>query len=106
MTAWRDYQESAAHFFRVLGMDASVGERLTGARGHHDVDVVVRASRAGIEHIEQLWIVECKLWRRSVDKLYVAALVSIVQDVGADRGFLLSETGFRQEPSSWPHSRT
>jgi len=95
MTAWRDYQESTAYFFRVLGMDANVGERVAGARGRHDVDVVVRTSRAGIEHIEQLWIVECKRWRRSVSKLHVAALVSIVQDVGADRGFLMSETGFQ-----------
>lgn len=92
MTAWHDYQERAADFFRTLGMDANVDERLEGARGQHDVDVVVRATRAGIE---QLWVVECKLWRRSVDKEPVAALVQIAQDVGADRGIMLSEKGFQ-----------
>jgi|SRR5271165_832829 len=73
-------------------MDANVDERLEGARGQHDVDVVVRATRAGIQ---QVWVVECKLWRRSVTKLHVAALAQIVQDVGADRGIILSETGFQ-----------
>ncbi len=92
MTAWHDYQEQAAEFFRTLGMDANVDERLEGARGQHDVDVVVRETRVGIE---QLWVVECKLWRRSVDKEPVAALVHIAQDVGADRGIMLSEKGFQ-----------
>ena len=92
MTAWHDYQERAAEFFRTLGMDTNVDERLEGVRDHHDVDVVVRATRAGIE---QLWVVECKLWRRSVSKLHVNALANIVQDVGADHGIMLSETGFQ-----------
>lgn len=92
MPAWHDYQEQAAEFFRTLGMDANVDERVVGARGQHDVDVVVRATRAGIQ---QVWVVECKLGRRSVTKLHVAALAQIVQDVGADRGIILSETGFQ-----------
>jgi restriction system protein len=92
MTAWQEYQERAAYFFHLLGMDVHVDEHVIGARGEHDVDVVVRAGQAGIG---QTWIVECKLWRRRVSKLHVAALANIVQDVGADRGILLSETGFQ-----------
>jgi len=92
MTAWHDYQERAADFFRTLGMNANVDERLEGVRGQHDVDVAVRATRAGIQ---QLWVVECKLWRRPVTKAEVATLAHIVEDVGADRGIMLSETGFQ-----------
>ena len=93
MTPWRDYQERAAYYFRILGMDASVDEHVIGARGQHDVDVVVRTSQAGIG---QTWIVECKCWQRAVSKVHVAALANIVQDIGADRGFLLSEAGFQE----------
>ena len=92
MTSWRDYQEEAAAFFRTLELEATTDESISGARGAHAVDVAVRSRRAGIT---QLWIVECKLWRRSVGKLHVAALGNIVQDVGADRGILLSESGFQ-----------
>ena len=69
-------------------MDANVEERIIGDKGADGTrDGVVRASQAGIE---QLWVVECKWWRRSVSKLYLAALASVVQDVGADRGNLLT----------------
>jgi hypothetical protein len=92
VTAWREYQERAAYYFRYLGMQANVDEHVVGARGGHDVDVVVRASRAGID---QLWIVECKHWQRRVDKSHIGNLRDIVHDVGADRGILLSEKGFQ-----------
>lgn len=92
MAAWHDYQERSAYYFRLLGMNATVDEHLRGVRGEHDVDVVVRTCQAGIK---QIWIVECKLWRRRVGKLYVNALANVVQDVGADKGILLSESGFQ-----------
>jgi hypothetical protein len=89
---WREYQEEAAALFRSLGLEAATDERLHGVRGAHDVDVVVRSRRAGLE---QCWLVECKLRRRRVEKLHVTALAEIVRDVGADRGVLLSEVGFQ-----------
>jgi hypothetical protein len=92
MHAWKEYQEQAATFFRSLGLKAATDERVIGVRGVHDIDVAVRSETAGIG---QLWIVECKRWKRRVEKLHVAALYEIVQDVGADRGILLSEVGFQ-----------
>ncbi len=89
---WREYQEEAAALFRSLKLEAKTDERLDGVRGMHDVDVVVRSRRAGLE---QLWVVECKWRRRRVEKLHVTALAEIVRDVGADRGVLLSEVGFQ-----------
>ncbi|SOC50969.1 Restriction endonuclease [Blastococcus aggregatus] len=92
MPAWADYQEEAALFFRSLGLTASTNETIEGIRGRHAVDVAVRGQRAGQQ---LLWIVECKRWKTRVSKLHVAALISIVDDVGADRGILLSEAGFQ-----------
>lgn len=92
MPKWQDYQERAAEFFRDLGMSADTDQSIKGVRGSHRVDVVARLDQAWGT---QLWIVECKLWRRRVGKLHVAALADIVTDIGADRGFLLSESGFQ-----------
>lgn len=89
---WRQYEQQAAEFFRTLNMDAVVQDRVDGARGNHVVDVAIRFSRFGIDH---LWIVECKHWKSRVGKAEVLALQQIVSDVGADRAFLLSETGFQ-----------
>jgi restriction system protein len=90
--SWRDYQESAAAFFRTLGLTAETDVRLTGVRTSHDIDVVVNSVHVGFEIT---WLVECKYWQTPVSKLHVLGLRQIVLDVGADRGILLSESGFQ-----------
>ncbi|MHB1700237.1 MAG: restriction endonuclease [Acidobacteriaceae bacterium] len=89
---WRDYQQSAAAFFRRLGLVAEVEYQVEGARGIHRVDVYVEGALHGIQF---KWVIECKAWKSSVTKEKVMALAAIVQDLGADRGFLLSEVGFQ-----------
>lgn len=89
---WREYQQQAADFFTKLGLHAEIEKKVDGARGSHDVDVYVEGKYKGIDF---KWVVECKAWSSNIPKEKVMALSSIVQDVGADRGFLLSETGFQ-----------
>jgi Restriction endonuclease len=92
MKDWQKYQENAAKFFRCLGLSAVVEDCVRGARGEHEIDVHVKGSLHGIAFN---WIIECKAWRTNIPKEKVLALAEIVQDVGADRGFLLSEIGFQ-----------
>lgn len=89
---WQEYQALAAASFEAMDCSVAVDARLQGARSAHDTDVVVRFTRWGIN---QLWIVECKHQQRKVTKSAVETLKSIVSDVGADKGFLLSESGFQ-----------
>jgi hypothetical protein len=89
---WRNYQDEAAEFFASLGCLVSIDTRVQGARAAHNVDVNVVFSKWGMSH---LWIVECKQQKRPVTKADVETLKSIVGDIGADRGFLLSEAGFQ-----------
>lgn len=81
-----------ASTFRALGMDARTNVTLQGARSSHDIDVVVSFSRAGIN---VTWIIECKQWKRRIPREKVLALRAIVSDIGADRGFLMAESGFQ-----------
>jgi hypothetical protein len=90
--AWKDYQEETAAYYRGLGLSAETDVTIEGVRSKHKIDVAVRGYRAGVEF---LWVVECKYWNRAVSKDTVATLVAIVQDVGADRGLLLSRRGFQ-----------
>ena len=89
---WRDYQEKSAAFFRRLGFQSLVEEPISGARGVHVVDVLVTGKSQSIPFV---WLVECKHWKTNITKEKALALIAIVQDVGADRGFLLSEKGFQ-----------
>lgn len=89
---WRQYQEAVAAFFRTLGMQADTDVTLIGVRARHDADVLVRFMASGVT---VTWIVECKQLNRPVSKSAVLTLESIVRDVGADRGLLVSESGFQ-----------
>lgn len=92
MAKWREYQENAASFFRSLGFHADTDVTIAGSRTVHDVDVLVKSKHAGFD---VTWVVECKLWKTPITKLHVIALRQIVIDAGADRGILLSESGFQ-----------
>jgi len=92
MKDWKKYQEDAAEYFRSLGMTAHTDQAVRGARSSHDVDVLVTSHYLGFDIT---WIIECKHWKTPVNKLHVLALREIVADVGADRGILLSESGFQ-----------
>ncbi len=79
-------------FFRALGLNSRVEAEIEGVRGKHSVDVYVEGTMHAIPF---KWIVECKAWSTNIPKEKVLALAEIVDDVGADRGFLLSEVGFQ-----------
>ena len=90
--SWKKYQDEAAAFFRSLGFEAKTEEVIEGVRGKHNIDVFVVGE---VHAIPFSWVVECKRWQNNIPKEKVMALISIVQDVGANRGFLLSEVGFQ-----------
>ena len=89
---WKRFQEQAAEFFRSLGCDAQVEAKVTGVRAEHKIDVWVRFTKFGLE---TNWVIECKDWNSAVPKEKVLALKSVVEDVGADRGILISTAGFQ-----------
>ncbi len=89
---WKKYELQTAEFFRSLGCHVEVGATIKGARAKHRIDVWVVFTRFGIE---TRWVVDCKFWRKPVTKEKVLALTGVVQDVGADRGVLVSQRGFQ-----------
>ncbi|MFC5507903.1 restriction endonuclease [Bosea massiliensis] len=90
--AWSKYQNDTAEVFESMGFSVYVEANVQGARARHKIDVSARSTIAGVSiH----WIVECKHWRSAVRKEQVMTLSQIAQDVGADRAFLLSESGFQ-----------
>lgn len=89
---WRGYQEKVAKLFRDLGCAASVDAKVHGIRAMHKIDVWVTFRRFGLNH---KWVIECKHWKTPVTKEKVLALRTVVEDVGADRGLLVAESGFQ-----------
>lgn len=73
-TAWKDYQEEAAAFFRELGLDAQTDVTIQGVRTTHDVDVLVKSHHVGFD---VTWIVECKHLEK---QSFEASCVSTARD--------------------------
>src|SRR5947208_16818923 len=92
--AWSNYQKDVAELFITLGCETEVEAVVEGARGKHEIDVLVKFEQFTFKNV---WAIECKLWKSNVPKEKVLALQSIVNDIGADKGFLLSEKGFQAE---------
>jgi hypothetical protein len=90
--AWKEYQKQAAAFFVSLGLNAQIEAIVQGAREKHEVDVYVTGKHYGLP---LKWVVECKNWKTNIPKEKVMALQAIILDIGADKGILLSETGFQ-----------
>lgn len=90
---WEEYQHQAASLLCELGFSIQVNAQVTEANGAaHAIDVAARRTVAGVD---LLWIVECKYWNRPVPIEKVLALRTLVLDLGADRGLLMSESGFQ-----------
>jgi hypothetical protein len=89
---WKNYQIAVASVFRSLGWTASVDAKVAGVRATHIVDVFVEAEVLGHRRRP---IVECKFRARPVPKADVLTLLQVMADVGADHGYLVSESGFQ-----------
>lgn len=92
MAEWREYQDEVAEVFRGLGFHAKVEQSIQGTRTTHKIDVLVEGEHIGFE---LTWLVECKYWKTPVTKKEVLALRQIVEEIGANRGFILSESDFQ-----------
>lgn len=99
MDGWRAFQERVADLFRTIpGCQVSVGEVLSGSRiGRIEVDVVARFGGPPESPHGFVFtiIIECKLWKQRIPQEKVFALKTIVEDVGASLGILVSETGMQ-----------
>jgi len=89
---WQLYQTESANLFLELGCEVIVDHKINGARGVHRIDVWVNFKRFGLN---TNWIIECKYWNTSIPKEKVMALKSIVDDIGVERGILISKKGFQ-----------
>lgn len=89
---WYHFQERICNHFISIGARAETNVKVQGVRTNHEIDILVKTKFLG-QDIQ--WIVEAKKWNHKVNKLHVLALRTIVDDVGADRGFIISGKGFQ-----------
>ena len=90
---WFEFQEEICTYFKSLGFEAETNKTVIGVRTSHDIDIFVETKFMGQN---LTWIIEAKKWNSKVNKLQTLGLRTIVDDIGADKGFIISEKGFQK----------
>jgi hypothetical protein len=93
ITKWLDYENRVYDLFRSTGCHCTKDIIVQGVRGHHQIDIVVDLNTTESAH---RWLIECKNWVRPVGKREVQAFKTVIDDVGADHGYMLCEKGFQK----------
>lgn len=90
---WKDLETKVLELFLNLGFEAKNNVKVRGVRATHEVDVLAVTEFGGLKF--QV-VVECKYWKTKVKKAQVTTLFSIVSDIGAEKGVIISKTGFQK----------
>jgi restriction endonuclease len=98
---WQQLEELVADILRESGTTVQRQVRLPLPRGAVDVDVLAEETTQGITH---RIICECKNWRTNVPREVVHAFRTVMQETGANRGYIVSRTGFQQGAIAAAHA--
>ena len=90
---WNDLQEDVATILRQCGFLAETNKTVPIARGSIDLDVFAKENVKGRENI---YIFECKYWKRKVPKSIVHSFRSVVNDLGCNFGYIITKNGFQK----------
>lgn len=89
---WEELEETVADILGECGMESKRSVNLRLPRGSVDIDVVAKETSQGIE---TLIISECKNWKTNVPREIVHAFRTVMHEIGANRGYIISRVGFQ-----------
>src|SRR5215216_2098911 len=89
--SWKALQQLVGQLFSELGCKTEVEKRISTVRGSVEIDVYVEDL---VVSPPLIYLYECKYWKRSVHKSVVHVFRTILADYGANRGYIISLSGF------------
>ena len=89
---WQELQEWTAQILRECGWSAETGVTVQTVRGRAEIDVLATEIVQGREYQT---LIECKNWTSRIPKNVVHGFRTVVADVGANNGYIISRAGFQ-----------
>lgn len=89
---WMDLQRQVNEIFQRSGLNSETDKKITTVRGTVNIDVYADDSSS---QPTTTYICECKHWKSNVPKTVVHAIRTVVQDYGANWGFIISSSGYQ-----------
>lgn len=91
-SSWQDLQNYVAQVFTEIGCRVETDVEVQLARDRVNLDVFVR-DLTTVPHSN--YVCECKYWTKRVPKSVVHSFRTVMQDLGANHGFIISRSGFQ-----------
>src|SRR5215831_1699502 len=92
---WKRFEKLVARMYSTLSAEARVkyDDRIVGRMSgiERQIDVSLRTSVPGSD---LLLIVQCRDYNRALDVNDVGEFISVVDDVGANKGVMVAQRGF------------
>ena len=89
---WRDLQQWVARVLKECGFSVEIEKKVKTARGTVEIDVYAEEVVNGRRYIAA---VECKNWRARVPQAVIHGFRTVVTDIGANLGYIVSAAGFQ-----------
>jgi hypothetical protein len=87
---WRDLQHGIARILNELGLRVEIEKKVVTPRGSVELHVFA-VDEASVDNIT--YVIECKNWSRSVNQSIVHSFTTVMHEVGAHIGFIVSKRG-------------
>lgn len=91
---WKDLQRKVKELFSEMDYETDESKKVDLAgRGKKEIDVYIKDNLASIN---QTYLVECKFWNEKVPQEIVHAFKTVMEETGANTGFIISKKGFQK----------
>ncbi|MBV9865454.1 MAG: restriction endonuclease [Abitibacteriaceae bacterium] len=89
---WQDLQTGVCRLFNEIGLAAEETKQITTPRGSVEIDVYA----VDINSVDKIqYVVECKNWTSSIPQSVVHSFTTVMHEIGANIGFIISLHGFQ-----------
>lgn len=89
---WKDLQAGVCRILNEIGISAEINKSITTPRGTVEIDVYA-IDEKGTDRIK--FIIECKNWKTAIPQSVVHSFTTVMHEVGANIGFIISKVGFQ-----------
>lgn len=98
---WKQLQFGVCRIFNELGLEAEIEKKVKTPRGEVEVDVFA-VDTESLDHIT--YVIECKNWRSAIPQTTVHSLTTVMHEIGANIGYLISRQGLQSGAISYLQS--
>jgi hypothetical protein len=90
---WRDLQNKVGLILKQSNFSVEIEKKISSIRSLIEIDVYAEEK---IDDRIYTILCECKMWKSNIPQLYVHGLRTVVSDIGANKGYIITTSNFQQ----------